>query len=187
MTVYHRILTIVPSFAVLMRHLSQNSESVSCSAVSDPLGPHGLQPTRLLCPWNSPDKNPGVGRHSLLREIFPTGATLNVTTYCDSFKPLPWGLTALLHASEAALMTTTMLCWPSLSRVGGLGVWKHPYPLFHANGPQAMGRGWLPCLEMVQFQLPLLVGVGIALTAAPLWLGSVLTATSLNFSPRFFF
>ena len=27
--------------------------------------PHGLQPTRLLCPWNFPGKNTGVGRHFL--------------------------------------------------------------------------------------------------------------------------
>ena len=34
--------------------------------------PHGLQPTRLLCPWDSPGKNTGVGCHSLLQEIFPS-------------------------------------------------------------------------------------------------------------------
>ena len=27
---------------------------------------------RLLCPWNSPGKNTGVGSHSLLQGIFPT-------------------------------------------------------------------------------------------------------------------
>ena len=27
---------------------------VSCLVVSDSLPPHGLQPTRLLCPWNFP-------------------------------------------------------------------------------------------------------------------------------------
>ena len=27
---------------------------------------------RLLCPWNSPGKNTGVGSHSLLQRIFPT-------------------------------------------------------------------------------------------------------------------
>ena len=27
---------------------------------------------RLLCPWNSPGKNTGVGCHSFLQEIFPT-------------------------------------------------------------------------------------------------------------------
>ena len=40
--------------------------------MSDSLRPHGLQPTRLLCPWNSPDENIGVGSHSLLPGIFPT-------------------------------------------------------------------------------------------------------------------
>ena len=29
-------------------------------------------PSRLLCPWNSPGKNTGVGSHSLLQGIFPT-------------------------------------------------------------------------------------------------------------------
>ena len=33
---------------------------------------HGLQPARLLCSWNSPGKNTGVGSHSLLHGIFPT-------------------------------------------------------------------------------------------------------------------
>jgi len=28
---------------------------------SDSLRPHGLYPTRLLCPWDSPGKNTGVG------------------------------------------------------------------------------------------------------------------------------
>ena len=33
---------------------------------------HGLQPNRLLCPWNSPGKNTGTGCLSLLQRIFPT-------------------------------------------------------------------------------------------------------------------
>ena len=41
--------------------------SVSCSVVSNPLRPHGLQPTRLLCSWDSPGKNTGAGSHSLLQ------------------------------------------------------------------------------------------------------------------------
>ena len=31
-----------------------------------------MDPTRLLCPWNFPGKNTGVGCHSLLQWIFPT-------------------------------------------------------------------------------------------------------------------
>ena len=34
--------------------------------------PWTLQPTRLLCPWDSPGKNTGVGCHALLQGIFPT-------------------------------------------------------------------------------------------------------------------
>ena len=36
------------------------------SVVSDSVRPHGLQPTRLLHPWDSPGKNTGVGCHFLL-------------------------------------------------------------------------------------------------------------------------
>ena len=35
--------------------------------MSDSVGPHRLQPTRLLCPWDSPGKNTGVGCHFLLK------------------------------------------------------------------------------------------------------------------------
>ena len=42
------------------------------AVVFDSLQPHGLLPTRLLCPWASPGKNTGVGCHALLQRIFPT-------------------------------------------------------------------------------------------------------------------
>ena len=45
---------------------------VSCSVMSDSLQPHGLQPTRLLCPWGSPGKKTRVHSHSLLQEIVLT-------------------------------------------------------------------------------------------------------------------
>ena len=45
---------------------------VSRSVMSDSLQPHGLCPTRLLCPWDSPSKNIGAGSHLLLPGIFPT-------------------------------------------------------------------------------------------------------------------
>ena len=48
------------------------SESASHSVTSSSLWPHGLRPTRLLCPWNYPGKNVGMGRHSLLQGIFLT-------------------------------------------------------------------------------------------------------------------
>ena len=44
--------------------------SVSLSVVSDSLQPHGLQPTRLLYPWNFPGMNTRVGCHFLPQGIF---------------------------------------------------------------------------------------------------------------------
>ena len=49
-----------------------SSDSVSRTVVSSSLRPRGLQPPRLLCPWDSPGKNTGVGCHALLQEIFPS-------------------------------------------------------------------------------------------------------------------
>ena len=46
--------------------------SVSCLVVFNSLQPHGLYPARLLCSWNSPDENTGVGIHFLLQGIFLT-------------------------------------------------------------------------------------------------------------------
>ena len=47
------------------------SEKWKCSrsVMSNSLRPHGLQPTRFLCPWDSPGKNTGVGCHRLLRVL----------------------------------------------------------------------------------------------------------------------
>ena len=52
---------------------------LSSSVLSDSLRPHGLQPTRLLCPWDSPGKNTGLGCRFLLQGIFPTqGSNLHL-------------------------------------------------------------------------------------------------------------
>ena len=45
----------------------------SRSVMSDSLQPHGLQPTRLLHPWDFPGKSTGVGCHCLLR-VWPKEA-----------------------------------------------------------------------------------------------------------------
>ena len=44
-------------------------ELLSCVQL---LGPQGLYPARLLCPWDSPVQNTGAGSHALLQGIFST-------------------------------------------------------------------------------------------------------------------
>ena len=47
---------------------------VCCAVLScfSSVRPHGLQSARLLCPWDSPGKNTGVGCDALLQGIFMT-------------------------------------------------------------------------------------------------------------------
>ena len=54
-------------------HLSVRASCMlSCSVTSDSLRPHGLEPARLVCPWDFPSKNTGVGCHFLLQGFFLT-------------------------------------------------------------------------------------------------------------------
>ena len=47
--------------------------------MSDSLQPHGPEPARLLCPWESRGKNTVVGCHLLLQKIFLTqGSSLHL-------------------------------------------------------------------------------------------------------------
>ena len=60
------------------------------SVISDSLQPHGLWPTRLLCPWDSPDKNTGVDCHALFQGLFLIqGLKLHTTTTTKSLQPCP--------------------------------------------------------------------------------------------------
>ena len=66
------LITSLFSLLLCMLFFFIKSESISSSAKSDSLRPHGLQLTRLLCPGDSPGKNSGVGFHVFLQGIFLT-------------------------------------------------------------------------------------------------------------------
>ena len=95
-------LLIHPNLIVLNCHelcRSPGNEAIethlmlSHSIVSDSLQTHGLQPTRLLCPWDSPGKNTGVGCHALLQGTFLTQRLNPHILYCqvDSLPLVPPG------------------------------------------------------------------------------------------------
>ena len=59
-------------------YVSVHARSVT-TFVSDSLRPYGLHPARLLCQWDSPGKNTGVGCHAILQGIFLTqGSNLDL-------------------------------------------------------------------------------------------------------------
>ena len=83
--------------------------------MSGSLWPHGLYPTRLLCPWDSPGKIPGVGGHFLLQRIFPTQGSNAGLPHCRQV------LYCLSHQGSPRLGDFTdagSLMHPS-SRMGG--------------------------------------------------------------------
>ena len=64
--------TVIPwTLPAFYRVLIAPAVSSVCSVESDFLQPNGLQPARLLCPWNFLGKNTGVGCHFLLHEDPP--------------------------------------------------------------------------------------------------------------------
>ena len=65
--------------------ISHISVSVSLSVMPDSLRPHGLQSTRLLCPWDPPGKDTGVGCHFLLQGILLLLSHFNISHYYGTF------------------------------------------------------------------------------------------------------
>ena len=79
------------------------------------LGHHGLQPARILCPWDSPGKNTGVRCHFLLHGIFLTQGSKWCLLHQQAI--LYHGATSeaqTLHAAAAAksLQSCLTLCNP---------------------------------------------------------------------------
>ena len=87
--------------------MAGNSQSVSHSVMSASLKIHGLQPARLLCPWDSPGKNSGVGRHVLLQGLLLTQGSNLRLLHCR------WILRPLSHLGspyvKESLMTNDLV------------------------------------------------------------------------------
>ena len=63
---------------------------------ADSWQPHGLQPTRLLCLWDSPGKNTGVGCHCLL-QCMKGKSQSEVAQSCWTLSdPMDYSITRLL-------------------------------------------------------------------------------------------
>ena len=68
---------------------------------------HGLLPARLLCSWNSPGKDTGVGCHSLLQGIFQTQGLILGLLHCRQI------VYRLSH--QGSPVTYEAICDPSTS------------------------------------------------------------------------
>ena len=125
----------------------------SLSVVSDSLRPHESQHTRLLCPWDSPGKNTGVGCHDFLQGIFPTQG-LNPYLSCllhwqvgslplappgkPSYDLYPLSFARHFVRNEQGSLSTSRTAWSHFSCRVTSGPLKHPTsPAPLSEGPPA--------------------------------------------------
>ena len=95
------------------------------SVVSDSVQPYGQQPSRLLCPQDSPDKNTGVGCHFFL----PRGAQINYTSILK------------IHCQRYAKSTKFWFCiCMQVHMFASMKVWPFPNVMVFGGGAW---RKWL--------------------------------------------
>ena len=126
----------------------------SHSVVSDSSRPRGLQPTRLLRPWDFPGRSTGVGCHCLLRLFFWDTYTVNASSFDVFHRPLErWKWKSL---SCVQLFAT----WWSIYTAHGilqahLEVCKDEWPQLCSDG--------LPCMNGTRYLLPFCRAVDLKL------------------------
>ena len=111
----------------------------SCSVVSDSWWPHGLESSRLLCPWNFPGRNTGVGCHSLFQGTFPTRGSNPGLLHCRQILHqlshvyiilTPVRMLIIKKANKSVLVTM----WREPSCTGGKNVnWHGHYRKQHGG------------------------------------------------------
>ena len=98
---------------------------------------HGLQPTRLLCPWNFPGKNTEVGCHFLLQGIFLTQGlipcVLHLLRWQEDSLPLSnLGNPINVCCFKKNWPSPLLITWPEFS------LW--PIRQFREQQPEYIGR-----------------------------------------------
>ena len=94
--------------------------------MSDSVRPHRRQPTRLLCPWDSPGKNTGVGCHVLLqcRKVKNESETAQLCpTLCDPMDCSPPG------SSVHGIFQARVLEWGAVAFSKGKDIGSEPTAL----------------------------------------------------------
>ena len=134
---------------LLLLLLSRFSRVWLCATLT--LCRHGLQPTRLLHPWNSPDKNTGVGCHFLL-QCMKVKSESEVTQSCLTLSnPMDCSLPG---SSIHGIFQATVLEWGAIAfSLVNLTTLQIPLSLVAVKSLCAIGT-WTKW--HVQFQVPFL-------------------------------
>ena len=102
-----------------MKVKSESEVAQSCLTLFDP---NGLQPTRLLCPWDFPVKSTGVGCCALLQGIVSTQG------WNPHFLHLHWEVGSLPVAPPGKRGMTALSCISSHSAIPLASAQQSPWP-----------------------------------------------------------
>ena len=126
---------------------AQSKVEWSHSVVSDSLRPHGLQPTRLLRPWDFPGKRTGVGCHFLFQGIFPTQGLNPGLPHCRQT------LYPLSHQGSLKKKINKFKNSKSESRSSRVWLFATPWTVAH-QAPLSMGFFQARILELAAIPFP---------------------------------
>ena len=113
-------------------HRSESQVAQPCPT----LRPRGLQPTRLLGPWDSPGKSTGVGCHLLLQGIFQTQGSNPSLPHCRQ---------TLYPLSQQGCPAPLKKWADKLSHPLGLTLGPHPPPQTRNSSPPSLGMSRITC------------------------------------------
>ena len=116
-------------------HTEMKQHVFHVKVISDTLWPHGLYPSRLLCPWHFPGRNTGVGCHFFLEGIILTQGLnpfLLWLTHCRRI---------LYHWATGTHSSTLAWKIPWMEEPGGL----------QSTGSLRVGHDWATSLSLFTF------------------------------------
>ena len=132
--------TIWPDWSFQIVNVIKSFACCSLTHVRLFCNPHGLQPTRLFCPWNFRSKNTGVGCHFLFQGVFPTqGWNLHLLHWqADSLLPGKPHLVSILllkafSGFSYAMSWPTVLVYEALPKLGRALIAKWPWDVLYHN------------------------------------------------------
>ena len=124
--------------------------------------PHRRQPTRLPCPWDSPDKNTGVGCHFLL-QCMKVKSESEVTQSCPTLRdPMDCSPPG---SSVHGIFQAGVPEWVAMAFSTVIGQFRSNWRKVNGNlkGPQWCGNiAWLfpwQCCFLLQFLLALKISL----------------------------
>ena len=113
------------------------------------LRPHGLQPASLLCPWDFPCKNTGMGFHFLPGGLLHPGIKpASPTLQADAYRCTIMCCVVLVAKLCPTLCDPVVSPWNSLHKNTGVGGHSLLQEIFLTQG---LNRGLLHCKQMLFF------------------------------------